>query len=345
MTATEFKNELKDPSGVYLFYGEEEYLKRYYLGELRKAVVPDASLAAFNHTVLNGEEELDRFAPACDMLPVMAEKKLIELHSVKYALSGKEEKNRSENSFIDGFADVLSGVDSDTVVVLYTLPHEFDPGYGGKKSAVYNKLTKAAKPVEFSYQTPAKLAAWIAKHFARAKMEASQSDCLFMVDYCSQDMFCLSNETEKLIAYLSENSRDKLTRDDIIRVCSHTDDIEAFDFSNALLAGDRARAFEILSDMEKKKQKPEMILGSISSVYCSLLRVRVFSDSGMSPADIAKLMGWSPGRVSIYLKYAKKYPANYIERAVDACHAADLKMKTTPTPKYGVLTALVSGGI
>ena len=344
MTASEFKNELKNPSGVYLFYGEEEYLKRYYLGKLREAVVPDMSLAAFNHTILHGEEGVNRFASACDMLPVMAEKKLIELHSVKYSASKKEE-SQSENTFTDEFVNILSGVDEDTVVVLYTLPYEFDPGYGAKKSSVYNKLAKAAKPVEFSRQPPAKLSAWIAKHFARAKIEAAEADCLFMVDYCSQDMFCLSNETEKLIAYLSENSRDKLTRGDIIKVCSHTDDIEAFDFSNALLADDKVRAFEILSDMEKKKQKPEMILGSISSVYCSLLRVRVFSDSGMNTADMAKVMGWNTGRVNVYIRYAKKYPANYIERAVNACHDADLKMKTTPSPKYGILAALVSGGI
>ena len=45
MTGTEFKNELKSLSGVYLFYGSEAYLKRHYLEQVRKTVLTDEGLS------------------------------------------------------------------------------------------------------------------------------------------------------------------------------------------------------------------------------------------------------------------------------------------------------------
>ncbi len=346
MTIADLKKELKAPSGVYLFYGEEEYLKHHYLRLMREAVLTDESLAAFNHTVLSGESELGRLASACDMIPVMADKKLIEIHSVKYTAPKKKESEEEQGkSQTDALIEALSGVEADTVVVLYTSPAEFDAGTGKATSAIYKKLEKVAKPVEFAHQTPAKLSVWLAKHFVRANITASQQDLLFMIDYCSTDMSALANETDKLIAYLLQNGKSVLSRGDITKICSHTDEIAAFDFSNALLAGNTARSYAILSDMLSKKQKPEMILGSIASAYCSLLRIRVFSDAGMSVQEIAKALSWKEGRVSLYLRSARNYSAKALEAAVRACHDADVKMKTSQGDKAGILTALVGGGI
>lgn len=340
MTVSELKKELKNPSGVYLFYGEEEYLKHYYLRLMREAVLVDDSLSAFNHTVLSGESELGRLAAACDMIPVMADKKLIEVHSVKYTAAKKKDSEQSKGQ-TDSFIDVLSGVGDDTVVVLYTTPAEFDAGTGRSVSAIYKKFAEVAKPVEFAHQTPAKLSVWLAKHFERANITSSSNDRLFMIDYCSTDMSALLNETNKLIAYLLQNGKNVLSRSDIMEVCSRTDEIAAFDFSNALLAGDTARSYAILSDMLSKKQKPEMILGSIASAYGALLRIRVFCDAGMSVNEIAKALSWKEGRVSLYMRSARNYSVKALEAAVHACHDADVKMKTSQGDKAGILTALI----
>ena len=54
MTTAELIAEIKEgPSGVYFFAGEEEYLKSYYRGELRRAVLGDGDLDSFNHTEIN----------------------------------------------------------------------------------------------------------------------------------------------------------------------------------------------------------------------------------------------------------------------------------------------------
>ena len=51
MDASGLKEKLNTaPIDWYVFGGEEEYLKRYYLSEIRKSVLVEESLAGFNHT-------------------------------------------------------------------------------------------------------------------------------------------------------------------------------------------------------------------------------------------------------------------------------------------------------
>ena len=58
MELNDFKARMKDGRfvGCYIFSGEEDYLKRYYLGSLRDTVITDDTFATFNHVVYDGTE-------------------------------------------------------------------------------------------------------------------------------------------------------------------------------------------------------------------------------------------------------------------------------------------------
>ena len=50
MTSAELKDDIKfGLGGIYLFFGEEEYMKQHYLAEIRKTVLGDDEDALFNH--------------------------------------------------------------------------------------------------------------------------------------------------------------------------------------------------------------------------------------------------------------------------------------------------------
>ena len=54
ITEAEFRKRLQGPlSGCYLFFGEEDYLKRRYRQLVREALVPEDDI--FNHIRLNAE--------------------------------------------------------------------------------------------------------------------------------------------------------------------------------------------------------------------------------------------------------------------------------------------------
>ena len=62
---------------LYVFHGEETYLRDFYLGQMKKKLLP-AGMEEFNlHTMSAREFDLKRLAQMVDCLPMMSERTLI----------------------------------------------------------------------------------------------------------------------------------------------------------------------------------------------------------------------------------------------------------------------------
>lgn len=74
----EIKKEYKTPSGVYVLFGEEDYLKRFYAAKIREALLGDSPYALFNHVIFTPKNfTADAASDALMTPPVFDEKKLI----------------------------------------------------------------------------------------------------------------------------------------------------------------------------------------------------------------------------------------------------------------------------
>ena len=58
MDITSFKSRLKGESfgGIYIFAGEEDYLKKYYLSEIANICCPDEAFSLFNRVIFDGAD-------------------------------------------------------------------------------------------------------------------------------------------------------------------------------------------------------------------------------------------------------------------------------------------------
>lgn len=334
MTGTEFKNELKSLSGVYLFYGSEAYLKRHYLEQVRKTVLTDEGLSVFNHIKLSGADALAGLYNAVRTLPVMADRKLIEVHSLPYANLKAEE--------LKGLCETLREADGpENVIILYASDEELPLPQPKKPGAVFKALADCAKPVEFSKQTPAKLAVWVHKHFESEGISADGPACLMLCEFCACQMSTLASEIKKLCEYLKQNGRSVVTKEDVQKVCCRIEEIAAFDFANAILQGNRDRALTILRDMEYKKQKPQTVLANIASVYGDLYRIKTLADCGKNKKEIAAALKIHEYRVGLYLGALRGRNAAGLSDRIKACCEADLKIKSTPLAKFDLLAGLI----
>ena len=204
MTPSEWKAELKAPHGGYLFYGEEEYLKKSYLTALRKAV--GVSGDPFNHLLFDGDNySASALSDAIVTLPVLSDKKLVEVKGLPASFfKGKEG---------EGLFAALAQLSSCDFCVLVLLPssEDFDAGTARRPSALFKKLTELLKPVEFARQTPARLASWVGRHFSAEQVISTPSAVEALLSVCGCDMGILASEIDKLCAYLKRNGRDRLT--------------------------------------------------------------------------------------------------------------------------------------
>ena len=335
MTANEFRQELKKLRGGYLFCGEEDYLKRRYLEAAREALGIEGDV--FNHICLNADTySPDRLMAVIEALPVMAETKLIEI-------SGAALNNAGESE-IEELIAVLATLPryEYNVLIFYTEADEVEIGTPKQPGKLLTALSEVLTPVLFRRETPARLSAWIAKHFAAEQIVAPPDTVELLLSRCGCDMYLLSSEIAKLSWYLKGKGRERLTVEDVRAVSSESKEIAAFDLANAILDGRTDEALSILNEMKRRKEKPELLLSSISRVIGDLEVIKTLTDGGMTHAAIASRLKMGEYKVSLYAKNAARREMSRLHAMLERCYEADLRIKSSKVDSYTVLDRLAA---
>lgn len=331
MNALGFKAQLKSGlCGAYIFFGEEEYLKRYYLREARKSIVTDKALDAFNRCELYAENATPaNITGAISSLPMLADKKLVEICGVDFGSLSQ--------TALDEFNEALEGIKEhpETVAIIYCGEDELDPGQlPNRPSKCYTELTKVCAPVYFERETEAKLVRWVVSHFGADKVACSPETASALIGLTGRDMYRLSCEIEKLSAYALSHGKSGIEPGDFEGIVSKVTEIGAFDFANSVLEGDTERAFAILDDMKSKREKPELILAGISRVYADLCAVRALYDGGCDKSAIAKTLKMHEYKCGMYLRVAVRRDEKTLRRILREITAVDAEIKSTASDSY-----------
>ncbi len=337
MTPTDFGKLLKnDFHGIFLFCGEELYLKQHYIKLARQKTSPDdANIYSLSGEGLSLSDVCRSIMDIASMPSMDMSKRFIHVYQICW-----DKTKEDDYTFFEDCANELKDY-TDVVIIIDTLPQNFDAGNEKKPSKLYTRIDKFIPCVLFTKEAPARLAVWIQKHFAANKIEADPKTCNALINYCGRDMFTLNNEIIKLSAYLLQNNKTKVTEEDIRNISSITNEIDTFDFSNAILDNQLERAFGIMSDMKLHKEKPELILGSIMKVYSDLYTVKIMLEGGLMLNDISKKMKLHEYKAKLYIQRANALSRKGLEKALSLCHEADLKIKSFSFDSYNVLDILL----
>ena len=154
----DFKAELKsgNTQGIYIFAGEEEYLKRYYLGELRAAVVSDEAFAVFNNPVFDGEEiDFAALSEAVKAPPMMNDYKLIEWRHASFT-----SLNEKGLSALEELVALCKEYPYATVAFLSSA-EGLDFGVGKRQSKFITRFDKQLKIIRLDKSSDKQLLGWL----------------------------------------------------------------------------------------------------------------------------------------------------------------------------------------
>lgn len=337
MTEAEFRQELKDLKGGYLFYGDEDYLKLSYAKEVQKRVL-DGAFDDFNHIVIYGEDySAPELSGAIASLPMMAEKKLVEVRSLDFKSLKKDE--------ILALGEALEALEDcdHTILIMRADSHLFDAGRPKAPSELFKLLTKHLTPVEFSFPVPARLSSWILRHFSEGNISFSPELCDYLVDICGHSMWTLANEIDKLCAYAGANSINTIDKKIIDLVCCKSIEYDDFQLTNMLLDGNNALVFETLRRQKLNHEPANVILFSVVKMYTELYAVSRLYQAGMNKAQIASTLKIHEFKVGKYLTRISRSSPARIERMLELCRDADLQSKSLQNlDTYGALERLIS---
>lgn len=309
-------------AGAYVFCGEEDYLKRYYLGQMKKLAIPDEAFAVFNHAAYDGDEvEISEISEAIKSPPMMGDFKLIEW---KYPdIEHMREKERGALIELAREAKEYPYA----VLVLYVSVEGLDPGSAKRPSKLAAALGAEYDLVNFEKSTDAKLAAWLKRHFDAQGVGCAPAVASALIFRSGHSMQVLKNEVDKLCAYALMNGLESITEREVELVASSTVECDTFALSNAITERDRQKAFLALTDLKLRRTDAGAVLASIGRAVADILAVAALLEEGLGAADIEAALGWRGGKVKIYINSAKRWGRAKLSEALSRIRELDSQSK------------------
>lgn len=325
MNASSLKEIIKSGNigGAFIFCGEEDYLKKYYLSELAKIACPDEGFAVFNRVVFDGEEiDFSALREAISAPPMFSDYKLVEWRYPD--LDGMSE---SERKRLEELSEYIKSYPYCTLVI-FTSEEGFDAGSVKRPSKLALRLDKLFSLINFEKSTDAQLLGWLKKHFDAEGVGVSREALSGIIFRCGHSMQTLKNELDKLCAFAKANSLSSVGPAEVESVTSATLECDAFALSSAITDKNRERAFIALMDMKTRRIEPGAVMAMTVRAFSELATVAMLLEEGKGAADIEAALKWNAYKIKICINSARAWGAKRLCDAVARLKELDAGSKS-----------------
>lgn len=319
------KQQIKsnDIGNLYLFFGEEVFVKNMYL-EKMKSFVSDGGFSDFNHIFLDAKDAAnEKVDDALNSFPMMSEKKLIVIKNSGIFKKATEE---AKSFWLERLSDI-----PDYVLLI------FDEQEADKRSALYKALAKNGLCVEFSYMKDYEVSSWVTREVQKAGKKISKDAADYLVAMCDPGISNVKNELLKLIDY----SDGEIYKSDIDKVVSKPLSIVIFDITDALMAGNGDKVMSIILKMKENRDSAFNILYLLFSAFDKMLYCKLLLDDGMSYDVLASRLKLAPFIAKKYIEGGKRFSQNFLEDRVCAAAECDLAIKQGEVDEWTALLQYV----
>lgn len=333
MNWEEFFASLKagEISKCYLFEGEEEYTKESALSQLRSKVL-QGEFASLNETVLIDPSAADLIAYG-ETLPFLADRRLVLVRESAWFSQGRGAKDEEKAGKTDGSADEVADY-------LENLPDSlclvfFVRGKANATRKLYKRIQKLGGVVSFDPLDQRTLIKWITQEMRRYGKQVERQVAEQLVFAAGRDMHVLSQEIAKLAAGSGEAP--SVTAADIESLTFKTSEYKVFDLSDAVVAGNAAKALSLLQDMLAGGEQRLMLLSLLQRQYRQLLFTKILLTDRQSQDAIARVLAVPPFVARRLMGAVRSYGN---QELLDACQMltdTEYLVKSGQMPEEGSL--------
>ncbi len=305
-------------SNIYLFYGEESYLKQLYINRIIDKTV-DESFKTFNlHTIDGKDATLDMIAECCEALPMMGEYSVTVVNDMSLNKLNATEYNK--------LIELISDVPETTILIFWQDTAEVDQK--DKKWAEIIKLISAkGSCVKLSKKTTSDLVKIIVGGATKRECTMSNDVARYLISVVGDDMTVLLNELDKVCFFTGKG---EVTKKSIDAVAVKSLEATTFNLSKALVSGDFDKAYEMLDILFFRKTEPTLIMGALISSYVDMYRAKVAVTNGENATALASSFNYrnKEFRLTNGARNASKLSITQLRNALDILAEADEKLKT-----------------
>ncbi|HOO25106.1 MAG TPA: DNA polymerase III subunit delta [Clostridiales bacterium] len=322
------------PSGPYLIYGDDNYLKVYYANEIVKKAVND-QFPDFNLKKLQGDEvSIELIRDAVEALPMFSDKTGVLVCDLPV--------NDLKSADFDNLIDVIGNMSDSCALVFLMLTveakSESKKGDGGEGSSTVKKnnwkefkdlISNKGHVFNLGHRMSDKLLNLLIRG-ARDRGKVLDKDLAgYMVETIGSDLNKLRNELDKVCNF----SKDKvIERTDIDAITVKTLEANIFHLADNVLSKNSDKAFEILQILVEQKVEPIMIVATLIGPFVDLYRVKTALESGHRPTDVAKYYDYKNKefRLTKIQAKAERIPKSKLIACLNCLDKADESLKSRP---------------
>ncbi len=329
--AKALKGEITE--NIFLFSGDDDYLKEHYCNLLTKKTV-DESLMFFNfHKYEDDEADLETIFADAENLPLMAEKTCLLVRN--YPLDGLSAKALTQ------FEENLKSIPDSTVIIFYFSGDTLPSGKSTKWDAVIKVFERLGTVVKIEHRTPAKTAKLLV---SRAKDRGTSIDydtALYLVSSVGEDLQTVLNEFNKVCAF---SQGQPVTAEMIDETAVKSVEASVFDISTSIFSGDTDKAYKILNELLRQKIPSSSIIGALASAYVNAYRLKLSYNSDKQISDFSAAFGYKETKYSFgkIAPFVRKSSVATLRSALDILSEADVKSKSSRVADDILLTELIS---
>ncbi len=331
---SEFKKQLKEKnmSNCYLFYGKEDYLKKYYADKICDKFVTKGS-ETFSLRKYDGKDDtLDDVFEGANSMPFMSEYCVVIARDFQLDALNSDDKDKL-TSFLENVPDT-------SITVFWMDSIEVQPK-NAKWKWVVDAFTKYATAVDFEKNTGKNLLKLICAYANRQGCAMNEKTAAYLVEISGDSLNVLFSEIQKAANFAGEGN--EITREIIDSLAVRSLEANVFDLSKLILNNDPQGALEFLHLLMLQKAAPIDIFGVILMSFVDVYRVKTSVSAGESSSYPAKVFDYrnKEFRLRNAERYARKLSVEQLRQCFDCFAESDKALKSTSQSGELILEKLI----
>lgn len=304
---------------IYLFSGEEEYVKQEALEQLIAAIV-SPTFKDMNYQNMDGTEvRVDEIINACETLPFMADRRLVLVRDSVFFT--KKKTNRESYSAEDEkrLKGYIENIPKTSHLVFY-VRNDVD-----KRTSLYRAIKKQGSAVDFARLKDHEIKRWVVRELGVQGKNITNGALDTFVQLTGGSLEDVKNELLKLIAFAYE--KETITEEDVMSTITPTLEYSIFQLVEAIGNRDTETALKLLYDMLDRGEVFYSILPMIGRQIRLILLCKFHNQKGYTNSQIAKTLKIHPYGVGKYISQGRNFTESELTKALGDCLELDHSIK------------------
>lgn len=321
-----------EPNRVYVLTGAEEY----FTDKIEKKIVStymSEEERDFNLTLLYGmHTSVGEIISSCRRVPMGSRYTIVIVREAQHLLRGagggddddEGEETKSSGTSINDLKSLLTNPVASNVLIL-----EFKGKSPNRNHSFFKAVAKEGVYVDSKEVREYQLDSYIIPLAQEHGLSLNAAAIHEMARHIGTDLMRLDSEMEKLSMALTNEQKQRITPEEVLKYTSLAKEFSPFDLKNALARKDYAQSLHIAQMLSRddKKNPIQMIIPILFNYFSNLL-VAFYAPA---PRDERAVMQWmglnSSYMVRDYMSGLRSYRGRKVADIISAIRRADARSK------------------